>query len=133
MIVRTVSIDGNQRYSWTKNQRSWFVSRTRPCSPRLKTINCCRSTAFSASSRNFDLNGEARTARAKQSSPIIPPAQLIPSRHKLGQGFRYTLAPLFELCCLLPEKIAERRHSRVGFARGPIEQVECELATIRKR
>jgi hypothetical protein len=29
---------------------------------------------FSASSRNFDLNGEARTARAKQSSPIIPPA-----------------------------------------------------------
>jgi hypothetical protein len=23
---------------------------------------------------NFDLNGEARTARAKQSSPIIPPA-----------------------------------------------------------
>jgi hypothetical protein len=27
-----------------------------------------------ASSRNFDLNGEARTARTKQSSPIIPPA-----------------------------------------------------------
>ena len=25
--------------SWIKNQRSWFVSRTRPCSPRLKTIN----------------------------------------------------------------------------------------------
>jgi hypothetical protein len=32
-----------------------------------------RSTAFSASSRNFDLNGEARTARTKQNSPIIPP------------------------------------------------------------
>jgi hypothetical protein len=29
---------------------------------------------FSASSRTFDLNGEARTARTKQSSPIIPPA-----------------------------------------------------------
>jgi len=29
---------------------------------------------FSASSRNFDLNGEARTARTKQNSPIIPPA-----------------------------------------------------------
>src|SRR5262245_2755816 len=29
-------IDGNQRYNWTKNQRSWFV--TRPCSLRLKTI-----------------------------------------------------------------------------------------------
>ena len=25
-------------------------------------------------SRNFDLNGEARTARTKQNSPIIPPA-----------------------------------------------------------
>jgi hypothetical protein len=33
-----------------------------------------RSTAFAASSRNFDLNGEARTARTKQSFPIIPPA-----------------------------------------------------------
>ena len=32
------------------------------------------TTAFSASSRNFDLNGEARMARTKQSSPIIPPA-----------------------------------------------------------
>jgi len=31
------------------------------------------TTAFSASSRNFDLNGEARTVRTKQSSPIIPP------------------------------------------------------------
>src|SRR3984893_9755101 len=39
MIVRTCRIDGNQRYSWIKNQRSLFVSRTRPCNPRLKTIN----------------------------------------------------------------------------------------------
>ncbi|MDI4232883.1 LysR substrate-binding domain-containing protein [Bradyrhizobium sp. Arg237L] len=38
------------------------MSRTRPRDLRRKTINCCRSTAFSASSRNFDLNGEARTA-----------------------------------------------------------------------
>src|SRR6266496_5775537 len=30
MIVRTCKIDGNQRYSWMKNQRSLFVSRTRP-------------------------------------------------------------------------------------------------------
>jgi hypothetical protein len=29
---------------------------------------------FSASSRNFDLDGEASTARTKQNSPIIPPA-----------------------------------------------------------
>jgi hypothetical protein len=67
-------IDGNQRYSWTKNHRSWFVSRTRPCSLRLKIFNWCRSTAFSASSRNFDLNGEARAAKTKQSSAIIPTA-----------------------------------------------------------
>jgi hypothetical protein len=37
-------------------------------------FNWCRSTAFSASSRNFDLNGEAKAARNKQSNPIIPPA-----------------------------------------------------------
>src|SRR5258707_8175357 len=42
MIVRTCRIDGNQRYSWIKSRRSLFVSRTRPCSLRLKTINCCR-------------------------------------------------------------------------------------------
>jgi hypothetical protein len=36
---RTCRIDGNQRYSWIKNQRSLFVSRTRPGSLRLKTIN----------------------------------------------------------------------------------------------
>jgi hypothetical protein len=29
---------------------------------------CIRSTAFSASSRNFDLNGEAKAARKEQSS-----------------------------------------------------------------
>src|SRR6266446_225129 len=34
MIVRTFRIDGNQRYSWIKNQRSWFVSRTRPTTPQ---------------------------------------------------------------------------------------------------
>jgi len=53
------------------NQRSQFVSRTRPRGLRLKTINRCRSAAFSTSSRNFDLNGEAKTAKAKQNNPII--------------------------------------------------------------
>jgi hypothetical protein len=28
MIVRTFRIEGNQRYSWIKNQRSLFVCRT---------------------------------------------------------------------------------------------------------
>jgi hypothetical protein len=36
-------------------------------------LSAAGSTAFSASSRNFDLNDEVRTARTKQSSPIIPP------------------------------------------------------------
>ena len=40
---------------------------------RRKTISCCRSAAFSASSRIFDLNGEASTARTKQTSAIIAP------------------------------------------------------------
>src|SRR5258708_36385127 len=34
MMVRTCRIDGDQRYSWIKNQRSLFVNRTRPCSLR---------------------------------------------------------------------------------------------------
>jgi hypothetical protein len=37
-----------------------------------------------SSSRNFDLNGNARTVSTKQSSPIVPPAYAIPSRHQLG-------------------------------------------------
>jgi len=36
--VRTCSIDGNHRYSWTKNQRPLFVSRARPRTLRRKTI-----------------------------------------------------------------------------------------------
>jgi hypothetical protein len=61
-------------YSWTKNQRSLFASWTRPRILRRKTISCWRSTAFSAPSRIFDLNGEAKIARTKRSCPIIPPA-----------------------------------------------------------
>ncbi|MDB5604886.1 MAG: hypothetical protein JWP25_1786 [Bradyrhizobium sp.] len=40
----------------------------------LPLLSHLRGTAFSASSRNFDLNGEVRTDRAKQNSPIIPQA-----------------------------------------------------------
>jgi hypothetical protein len=64
--VRTSRIDGNHRYSWTKNQRSAFVSRARPFILRRKTINCCRRAAFSASSRLFDLNGDPRIASTKR-------------------------------------------------------------------
>jgi hypothetical protein len=38
MIVRAFGIEGNQRYSWIKNQRSLFVNRTRPGTLRRRTI-----------------------------------------------------------------------------------------------
>jgi hypothetical protein len=61
--VTTFKIDGNHRYNWTKNKWSAFVSETRPCTLRRNnTTNGCRSAAFSASSRSFDLNGEAKMA-----------------------------------------------------------------------
>ena len=68
MTMRTCSIHGNQRYSWIKYKRSLFVSRTRLCTMRHNTTSWCRSAAFSASSRLFDLNDAAET---KQSSTII--------------------------------------------------------------
>ena len=57
----------------TKNQRSAFVSRARPFTLRRKTINCCLSAAFSASSRLLDLNGEVSMARRKRISAIVAP------------------------------------------------------------
>src|SRR5262249_5203212 len=71
MIVMALRTDGNNRYSWTKNKRSPFVSRTRPCTLRRSTISWCRSAAFSASSRLFDLNGETDRVRKSQKSAII--------------------------------------------------------------
>jgi hypothetical protein len=44
--------------------------------PAPSTVAHCGGLGF----RNFDLNGEARAARTKQSGPIIPPAWAIPSR-----------------------------------------------------
>jgi hypothetical protein len=71
MIVMTFRTDGNHRYSMTRNKRSPFVSWTRPRTLRCSTISWCRSAAFSASSRLFDLNGEANRVRKTQSSAII--------------------------------------------------------------
>src|SRR5260370_39214368 len=68
MIFRT---DGNHRYSWIKNMRSLFVSRTRLCTIRRNITTWCRSAAFSASSRLVDLNGATQTLRTKHSSAII--------------------------------------------------------------
>ena len=69
--MMTFRTDGNHRYSWIKNKRSLFVSRTRLCTIRRNITTWCQSAAFSASSRLFDLNGEAKMARAKHSSAII--------------------------------------------------------------
>ena len=71
MNVMTFRTDGNHRYSWIKNKRSLFVSRTRLCTIRRNTTTWCRSAAFPTSSRLFDLNGETKTARTKHSSAII--------------------------------------------------------------
>jgi hypothetical protein len=69
--VMTFRTDGNHRYSWMKTKRSLFVSRTRLCTMRRNTTTWCRSAAFSAPSWVFDLNGEAKMAKAKHSSAII--------------------------------------------------------------
>jgi hypothetical protein len=71
MIAMTFRADGNHRYSWIKNTRSLFVRRTRLWTLRRNTISGCRSAAFSASSRLFDLNGDAKTAKTKHSSAIM--------------------------------------------------------------
>ena len=77
MIWRTPIIDGNRRYSWTKNRRSLLVSRALPRHVRPSTISCWRRTAFSASSRAVDLNGETKRAKANHRSPITRSAYAI--------------------------------------------------------
>ena len=67
-----LKIDENHRYSWIKNQRSLLVSRgpaTHLTPQNDQLMSECR--AFSASSRLFDLNGQAKTARTKQSNADI--------------------------------------------------------------
>jgi hypothetical protein len=54
-----------------EGKRSLFVKWTRPRPRRCRTISCCRSRAFSASSRLFDLNGEANSVNKKHSSATI--------------------------------------------------------------
>ena len=78
MIVMALGIDGKHRYSMTKNKRSPFVSWTRPLTLRCSTISRCQSAAFSASSRLFDLSGEANRVRKKQSSAIIALGDSVP-------------------------------------------------------
>ena len=71
ITVRTLRIDGNQRYSWIKNQRSLFASRTRPGTLRPQDDQLMASAAFSASSLLFDLKGAAKTASTKHSGAIM--------------------------------------------------------------
>src|SRR6516164_3750626 len=54
-----------------KNKRSPFLSRTRPRTFRRNMRSRRRSAAFSASSRLFDLNGEASRVSKRQNRAII--------------------------------------------------------------
>jgi hypothetical protein len=51
---------GDRRFNWM-----------RPRTLRRSTISCCRSAAFSASSRLVDLNNEAKSLNKKHSSATI--------------------------------------------------------------
>src|SRR4051794_16091630 len=57
--------------------RSKLVRRTLPRHLRRNTSSWCRRTAFSASSRAFDLHGETKMARIDQRSPITRSAYAI--------------------------------------------------------
>ena len=59
-----------------------IVSRTRPCTIRRNIATWCRSAAFSASSRLFDLNGETKTVRTKQSSASLRRSARSPNGHQ---------------------------------------------------
>jgi hypothetical protein len=51
---------------------------------RRKMSRCCRSTAFSALSRAFDLDGQTRMARTNQRSPITRSAYAIRAQPPIG-------------------------------------------------
>src|SRR5262245_2771077 len=61
----TESQNSEQLFTCAENKpdRLWTIRRN--------TTTWCRSAAFSASSRLFDLNGETKTLRTKHSSAII--------------------------------------------------------------
>src|SRR5258705_9881752 len=71
IIAMALRTDGSHRYSWTRNKRSPLVRGTRPRTFRRNMISWRRSSAFSASSRLFDLNGEANRVRKKHNRAII--------------------------------------------------------------
>ena len=54
-----------------KNRRSLLVNRTRPRTVRCSTVSCCRSAAFSASSRLLDLKSEATKFNNRNISAAI--------------------------------------------------------------
>jgi hypothetical protein len=70
-IVRTFKIDGNHRYSWIKNQRSLFVSRTRPCILRRKTIKLMSERCIFCLKPALRLEWRGKMASTKHSSAIM--------------------------------------------------------------
>ena len=88
MILIAWRTDGNHRYSWMKNRRSLLVNRTRPRTLRCSTVSCCRSAAFSASSRLLDLKSEAtRFNNSNISAAIAADVKRFVRRY--GRGFWY--------------------------------------------
>src|SRR5258705_13459380 len=73
MIVRTCRIDGNQRYSWIKNQRSLFVSRT-------------RDHAAYASRQSTDVEAPRSQLEAATSTRMARPGR--PERNRPARSFR---------------------------------------------
>ena len=60
-----------------ENRRSLLFGRAWPQHLRPNTISCCRSAAFSVSSRAFDLNGETKIPGTNQRSRITRSAYAI--------------------------------------------------------
>jgi hypothetical protein len=71
MIVRTFRIDGNQRYSWTKNQRSLFVTGRdhAACASRHSTAACASRHSTDVDAPHSLLQVDSSTLKAKPRRP----------------------------------------------------------------
>src|SRR4029453_7705964 len=132
MIVMALRTDGNHRYSWTRNKRSPFVSWTRPRTLRRSTISWCRSAAFSASSRLFDLNGETDRVRKSQKSAIIAVdvrrfGHAINTDQVFGTHNQISVGPVLRI----EERIAADRDLGIGLS--DLAELHADIALARIR
>src|SRR4030081_3535350 len=71
MIVTAFKTDGKPSIQLDQEQAIPVRELDAPAHLRRNTLSWCRSAAFSASSRRFDLNGATNTVRNKHSRAII--------------------------------------------------------------